>query len=104
MRSYSLDADQCAQEVISAWEAAGPGAAKILPEDCKALFEQARLYEEAKRMVAERLASKMLRVSDNFRLESAEKFFMDAYQVHWELCPRLPTANRATDTKSPRRS
>jgi hypothetical protein len=89
MRSYSLDADQCAQEVISAWEAAGPDAARILPEDCKSLFEQAWLYNEAKRLVAERLASKMLRVSDNFRLESAKKFFMDAYQVHWELCLRL---------------
>lgn len=74
MRSHSFDADRCAQEVISAWEAAGPDAKSILPQECKALFEQARLYKEAKRVVAERLASKMLRASDNFRLECAAKF------------------------------
>ena len=91
MRSYSLDAGRCAQEVISTWEAAGPDAAKILPEDCKALFEQACLYKEAERVVAERLASKTLRVSDNFRLESAKTFFMDAYRAQ---CNKTPITHK----------
>lgn len=86
MLSYSFDAARCAQEVLSAWQAAGPDAAEILQEDCKALAEQASLYIEAERVVAERLASKTLKVSDNFRLESAMKFFMDAYRAHYERC------------------